>query len=519
MRRRQVRNDSCIILCVTLVGFLGTATDTVEAANWFKLRGTEPGSAAKTIRLWGFIQPTYAKDYSNDIDGAVGLLANRNGTAQVPGTIPPDRTNRDSVYLRRARPGARGTLNPISKKIDYFILTEFGRNGINRNDGAIQLLDGSVTFNHLSRGLDENGLHNLGARFRAGQYLFSQTSESLSHSTPGRRVHIFMAEATFQTAMRRIASDNGRMNFPEDEVAMTAGRDTGIEVFDFAEFPAKSGGPWEFTYSAALGNGTTIGEWNRDGNHRQYYWLSFAKLFDKTRGPRRHDAMMYGWFQKGDMGFNPDIDNDGVSDREVGATGPLNPGDLTIGPISPGQRLVKNGNEQDIEQKYWGFGVEYFDRPFENFGQIRLEAEYQKQEGLIFDGAQSPSSQALQEAGGTSSILHDFDGENEGWYVDVGYDIHRHLGLKKRTTINLRYDEFDRNKGNVKREANWKIWTLTGEYFLHKNTRLTITYQWRDVSADKRIGVARTNGNAALKQLDQRLGIQVTYVLDNVFTR
>ena len=57
-----------------------------------------------------------------------------------------------------------------------------------------------------------------------------------------------------------------------------------------------TGGPWELTYAAALGNGATLDEWNRDDNHRQYYWLSFAMPFDKTRGPRWHDVMLYGSF-------------------------------------------------------------------------------------------------------------------------------------------------------------------------------------------------------------------------------
>ena len=114
-----------------------------------------------------------------------------------------------------------------------------------------------MTFNWLSRGKDANGLDNLGARFRIGQFLFSETSEALSHSTPGRRVHVFMPEVTFQNAIRRTASDNGRINFP-DSVPANAARDIGVEVFDWAEFPAASGGPWELTYAAALGADVTM---------------------------------------------------------------------------------------------------------------------------------------------------------------------------------------------------------------------------------------------------------------------
>ena len=98
----------------------------VSAANWFKLRGTEPGGTAHTLQVWGFLQPTWAKDYSDDIEGAVGGLnaAGGNGSMQVPGTIPPDRTDRSSFFMRRARIGIRGTMLPINNDIDYFILTE-----------------------------------------------------------------------------------------------------------------------------------------------------------------------------------------------------------------------------------------------------------------------------------------------------------------------------------------------------------------------------------------------------------
>ena len=299
-----------------LLGLLNGSTlyyESAVAANWFKLRGTEPGKTPHTIKLFGFVQPTYNREYNDRISGAVGALAgntvagttgpNANGQKQIPGTIAPDRKRYRDSYLRRARLGARGTLLPVSDNIDYFFMTEFADNGVNRDNRFVRVLDASVTFNHLSRGKDDGGLANLGARFRAGQFLFSETSEALSHSTPARRVHVFMPEMTFQNAIRRMASDNGRFNFP-DSVPANAARDTGVEVFDWAEFPAASGGPWEFTYAAALGNGTTLDEWNRDDNYRQYYWLSFAKLFDKTRGPRRHDAMLYGFLQKGDITFN-----------------------------------------------------------------------------------------------------------------------------------------------------------------------------------------------------------------------
>ena len=516
------------VIFLLLIGF--SVASPVNAANWFKLRGTEPGGTAHTLQVWGFLQPTYADDTSDNIKGTVGGFSPAEGQKQVPGTIPPDRTDRSSFYMRRARIGIRGTMLPINNDIDYFILTEWGQNGITRGDGGAKLLDASVTFNQLSRGTDDDGLANLGGRLRIGQFLFSQTSQALSQSTPGRRVHVFMPEATFAHAIGRYTSDNGVHNWPEDETGANGARDIGIELFDWAEFKDpifKGGGPQEFTYSAALGNGDAIGELNRDDNYRQYYWLSLAKLWNNTRGPRRHDMMVYGWYQKGDIKFNNDIDNDGLLDNVPAPLGgDLRAGNIALDPVSPGNRVTKNGNEKDEEQKYYGVGFEYFNKPFSNLGQIRFEAEWQKQTGLTFDGARTPDVNQNNVLGGFDSLLYDTDGENIGWHVDVGYDIHQHLGLKNRTTINLRYDEFDRNKDNEigpaainAREVNWKTWTLTGEYFFHKKARATLTYQMRDFSADERDGGFKTNGNAVLDPIDNSIGLQVTFIYKNVLLR
>ncbi len=246
--------------------------------------------------------------------------------------------------------------------------------------------------------------------------------------------------------------------------------------------------------------------------------------------------------------FNNDLNNDGRPDgTPIPAGGNLNPGNLSgngngTGFISnpgtcsgangagvafacqsPGTRVFKNGNERNIEQKYWGYGIEYFDKPFASLGQIRFEAEYQKQTGLTFDGAQSPSVTVNDNIGGFESILYDTNGKNTGWYVDLGYDIQGHLramGIPaKRTTINVRYDEFNRNNGNDVREVNMRTWSLTGEYFFHKKARATLTYQLRDFDADNRRGNFKTNGNAVLEQVDNRIALQVTFIYKNVLLR
>lgn len=525
------------------IGVILASTGT-HAANWFKLRGTEPGGTAHTLQMWGFLQPRYVTDQSDPIDltgtGAPAWAGPQlNGTLVTPTTIPRERNAQDSFYLRRARIGIRGTMLPINNDIDYFILTEWGQNGVTSGgqnnssigDGGAQLLDASVTLNHLSRGLDDNGLHNLGARFRVGQFLFSQTSQSLSHSTPGRRVHMFFAESTFFNALRRRTFDNANGNFPGAR-SVNAARDTGIEVFDFAEYGDPKS-PYEFTYSLGLGNGDTIGEQNQDDNFRTYGWLSFGQLLDDTRGPRRHDWMVYGWYQRGDILFNDDINDDGTSDNNQ-----INPvsGFATFQPPAPNLsntaltcmtggivdprysagKLCRNGNEVDYEQTYTGWGFEYFDKPFKNFGQIRFEAEAQKMRGFVFDGAMSPSTAF------NSGVRHEVaNGENTGWYADIGYDIHGHWGGRNRTTVNLRVDEFDRNKNDVARAVHGVNTTFTVEYFFHKKARLTFTYQKRDWDTDDRTAGSNPEilGNAILGQVDDRIGLELTFIFKNVLLR
>ena len=124
----QSRRLMLIVVCMLVMQVFSVP---VYAANWFKLRGTEPGATPHTIKLFGFAQPTYVKEYNDPIKGAVGPLAgdtvagntgpNVNGDRQVPGTIAPDRKRDSDFFLRRARLGARGTLLPVSKDVDYFL--------------------------------------------------------------------------------------------------------------------------------------------------------------------------------------------------------------------------------------------------------------------------------------------------------------------------------------------------------------------------------------------------------------
>jgi len=242
--------------------------------------------------------------------------------------------------------------------------------------------------------------------------------------------------------------------------------------------------------------------------------------------------MFYSWWQQGDITFNNDINDDGVSDNSqinpveglntsAGPPNVTNASDVCMigagvdSRWAPG-RLCRNGNEREYEQTYYGYGVNYFDKPFKAMGQIRANLEYQEQKGFTFDGAMSPSS-----AFNTGVRKQVEDGLNTGWYADVGYDIHGHWNGLNRTTINLRYDEFDRNKNSATRAISGEALTFTGEYFFHKKARLTFTYQKRDWNADRR--TAGTNpeviGNGVVQGIGNRFGLELTFIFKNVLLR
>ena len=233
-------------------------------------------------------------------------------------------------------------------------------------------------------------------------------------------------------------------------------RDIGIEVFDWAEFPAATGGPWEFTYAAwrwvmarPSVNGTAmIITVNTCGCHSASFLMILA-----GHGDMMPCCMVSS--SRGIFVFNPDIDGNGVDDLSI-TGGDYNPG-------RPGG--CKYRDPDRARESWYACSKERFSAgilssvtgvwewniltsPLTDLGQMRFEAEFSRVDGLIFDGAQFPSAQVNDNFGGFQSIRYDTDGRNQGWYVDLGYDIHRHLGLENRATLNVRYDEYDRNKGN-----------------------------------------------------------------------
>ena len=119
-----------ITTAACLTGLLAAAP--VQATDWLMIQGTEPDGAAERARVWGFIQPQY-----NDIGDTKLKAGPWAGQDAVFNVIAPGLDTNSGFQLRRARLGVRGTGFPLDSNVNYFLLAEFGDNGITANsDGG-----------------------------------------------------------------------------------------------------------------------------------------------------------------------------------------------------------------------------------------------------------------------------------------------------------------------------------------------------------------------------------------------
>jgi len=134
----------------------------LSAADWLYLGGTEP-SSAKTMHFWGFVQAGYQKDY--------GTIVEKNGINKTPFVmLPPNLDEQSSFELNRARLALCGKIDK-ENKFNYFLMTEFGQNGITQPAGHKvnnYITDFSITY----RGI---GYCNV----RVGQFKYPGSEEGM----------------------------------------------------------------------------------------------------------------------------------------------------------------------------------------------------------------------------------------------------------------------------------------------------------------------------------------------------
>lgn len=416
------------------------------SANWLMLQGTEPEGAAGRAKVWGFVQPEYVR--TDDTKLAAGAWKGQ--TANFNRNAPDKVANEFNV--RRARIGVRGVGFPLDPNVNYFMLAEFGNNGITKNgSGSAKITDMSVTANHIP-----------GVRIRAGQFKFPGAEEGL------RAIHVanynHFSNFTNQMLLERFFDGTGggtnTTNVNKQNGAVGAFRDIGVQFFD--SFQQENG--WEYSYAAMIGNGNGIARGDNDDNKDTYLYGSAEKVYS-GKGARRHHLKLFAWNHNGK------------------------------------RTLTKEGaGEYDRDRR--GVGMTY------SKGKYRFGAEYMKADGMIFNGTDGGAIPGSKGTKGTKTVTASFnitpEGEADGYYLHLGYRV------KPNIELNLRHDKLNRLTDNATGERQFTTNTLGVQYFFNKKSRITLNYEFRDAEAPGQAG--DSGANKILDGIDNRLSVQLLYI-------
>ncbi|HFQ80662.1 MAG TPA: hypothetical protein ENK33_04735 [Desulfobacterales bacterium] len=382
-----------------------------QGANWVQLQGTEkPG--AKTVKIWGFIQPTYFQSKDN--------------------VNPSDDFRKNDFNIRRARAGIRGVVPKTEGKIDYFLLTEFGRNGITENPNGGQsnfaaLTDASITLNYLP-----------GLRLRFGQFKLPIGVDALQ----AIHVHKYIefSDVVDQLMLERFGKDR----------AVGAFRDIGAQAFDWWRFGDKK--EYEFSYALMLSNGNGINSQDNDKKKDITAKLTFAKIFNNSKGPRRQEIQIGAWFMTG---------------KRTGYT------------------FAAGANGTSTEQSRKRYGVDFnYNKDFGSRGAGHLTAEAIWANGWIyapsFLGKAVPTGKRFftENTSVSGHGVPHADLKAFGWYIDLGY---RPPVLNKKIELDIRYAKYNPDSGNdLSSNVSQNTLTLGSQYFFSPAARATVDYEIRD---------------------------------------
>ncbi len=441
----------------TLVGTTFTVclavAGTASALDWLMLQGTEPDGASAPVKVWGFIQANYQKDYST---------ANAGGAYVPAKLIGPNLNAQSGFTLAHAQVGVRGTGFPLDEHINYFMLLEAGNAATNRSSSGsngVVVTDASATLNYIK-----------GARVRVGLFKYPGSEEGLQSLV--KTDYINFTEGANFLLLERFPNATYTANVgPFTQAQLQNGsninaftgtvggfRDTGVQVFDSFDL----GKDWNLSYAAMLGNGSGIEFDNVDGQYDQYLYISAEKNLAST-GPA-NGLKFFAWNQSGQR--LADVTNDTVANRKL------------------------------YDRKRSGLGVKYMAKPY------RATFEYITADGMIFEGPDKPSYYFANTAN-PAGTNNGADAKANAWYLDGGWYI---PGTKWE--LDARYDILDANTGRND-EHKFSKWTLGTQYNINPMAKVTANYEIRtyDCTASS---PQCTNADANLKGVGNKFSLQVT---------
>jgi hypothetical protein len=459
------------ILGGTLLTALLALSANAFGANWLMLQGTEPEGSEQLAKVWGFVQAQYQDD-SSDPNSSGGYIP--------PKLIGPELTSQSAFNVNRARIGVRGVAMPLDPKINYFVLVEFGNNGITApGDSFAKLTDASVTFNELK-----------GVRVRAGLFKYPGAEEGL------QAIHVFdyinFTWVTNQMLLERFPNNTYTPNIPPQPLpppiplngfdkSVGAFRDVGVQLFDAFDV----GGNWELSYAFMVGNGNGLNFSDNNDNKDTYVYASAEKVFG-GQGPRREGLKLFAWTQQGKRTADLTADSCANPALTFPACGPQGSG-----------RISTIANPVEYDRDRMGFGAKYLRNG------IRVTAEYMSGEGMIWQAPQNPTFGIGPGQGiPTSPAGNGAFAKAKGYYVEGGYRF-KNSGWE----LDLRYDEYKRLDGN-QFQADFDRTTVGAQYFFNPRVRVAINYEFRSGNAPNFPAGAGPNAN--LDGIENRLAIQIT---------
>lgn len=405
---------------VTSMMLLLAAHQETRAANWLELQGNEPaGSPSATA--WGFVQAQYVRNDRNAVNGiaAPAGLTPYNGKTATFNMVAPDNDRSEKLQMFRGRLGVRGVVPDTDEKVNYFVLTEFGHNGLTTEKQAV-FTDASVTFNHIP-----------GARIRAGLFKTPTGEEGLQAIHIADYINFSMVTDNLLNERFVIPYTTSRTTAPVLGVplslARTTGatsgyRDTGVQIYNWIRHDQ-----WEGAYALMVGNGHGINFTNDNSHYDSSARLQASYIFSGS-GPQRQDCTAFIWRQEGKRTFNG----------------------------------------SDYQRVREGLGARYQLKP------LRISAEYLRGKGMIFVGPNPPFNDAGEPAFEPVTMVAAADNSKAaGYYLDAGYR------LSQEWEVDLRYDEFNRLTNSAFDERKYTTWTAGVQYFFNPMLRLVLNYEAR----------------------------------------
>ncbi|WP_457748934.1 hypothetical protein [Sulfurimonas sp.] len=430
----QVSKTNKIIMSVAALSVLSLG---LHAADWLSIAGTEPsmikvdGKKVKNTntkpRFWGFIQVGYQQNY--------GDILIKSGVNKTPfSMLTPDLNSQSGFEVNRARLAVRGMIDKANT-LDYFFMTEFGEDGITAPAGHTtgnHLTDASITY---------RGIAHL--NIRMGQFKYPGSEEGMRAVFASEYRNF--TKVTNELLLERFLPNNaiagtdanGDVTYqaaPTQSVG--AFRDRGVEFFDTENVTKKI----SVTVAVMAGSGTGLSSSNASGDLTYYGYLASQYSFGKGKGYFTQALKGFAWYQSG-------------------------------------KRKLNNTKYDRIR---YGVGVDYFHNG------LRLDAEYIKAKGMIYNGAKDADIDPYNEDW-QYQIVAGKNNVSDGYYFNAQYYV-----IPKKVELLARYDYLDRLSNSSLDEREFKTTTIGLSYHFKGPNRIDFNYAFRDATAP---------GNAAAQKV------------------